>query len=205
MRRPISELASTDLRHRRRRLEVRARAVGTGQAKQLMRYGAEWVTTDNSKVPDDYKAWLANVARIFATPASIASASKEDISTGLMSLHAFMEQSRFVKGGEKNLAATFWAANDQDLRKVKTTLTLLIHGSGDFIKRLHDVIYDPRISLGRFKKFCALELYGTMRPDNSPPINSRMLKALRFPRLQSTQPSDTTAPDAPSPIRPIST
>jgi len=47
-------------------------------------------------------------------------------------------------------------------------------------RRLHDVLYDPQRKLGYFAKFCALELYGTIRPDDFPPVNGRIAKALRY-------------------------
>jgi hypothetical protein len=60
-------------------------------------------------------------------------------------------------------------ANNQDVAKVKRTLTYLVHGSGDFIiQRLHDVLYDPLLKLGYFGRFCALELYRTIKPEECP-------------------------------------
>jgi hypothetical protein len=107
-------------------------------------------------------------------------APKEVITQGLMAVHAFMEQLRFVKGGAANLPAAFWDANGSDVDRVKRSLTHLIHGSGDFIARLHDVLYDPMMKLGYFGQFCALELFGTVKPEECPPMNGRMAKALRY-------------------------
>ena len=56
----------------------------------------------------------------------------------------------------------------------------LIHRTGDFIQRLHDVLYDVEMKLGYFGYFCALELYGTLKPDECPPMKGRMAKALRY-------------------------
>ncbi len=33
---------------------------------------------------------------------------------------------------------------------------------------------------GAFGRFCALELYGTIKPAECPPMNGRMAKALRY-------------------------
>jgi hypothetical protein len=38
----------------------------------------------------------------------------------------------------------------------------------------------PSMKLGRFGRFCALELDGTVKPEECPPINGRMAKALRY-------------------------
>ena len=45
-------------------------------------------------------------------------ASTEDLMMGLLSLRAFAEQQRFVKGGRPAIRAAFWAAN-RDFDRVK--------------------------------------------------------------------------------------
>ena len=97
-----------------------------------------------------------------------------------MSIHAFHERLRFVKGGEANLPVAFWRENNEDVVKVKRTLKYLVHGGGDFIQRLHDMLYDPARKLKSFGIFCGLELYGTIKPEDCPPINGRIAKALRY-------------------------
>jgi hypothetical protein len=147
---------------------------------EILRLGREWVTTANNRVPEDYIAWLGIVQRVFGRADAIVSASKDELMQGLLSLHAFIEQLRFVKGGVVNLPAAFWSANNQDVTKVKETLVYLLYGPNDFIQRLHDVLYDPRMKLKYFGQFCALELYGTIKPEECPPMNGRMAKALRY-------------------------
>lgn len=142
--------------------------------------GKEWATADDSKVPEDYATWLVTVRQTFGTRESIDSATKEEITEALMSLHAFLEQLRFVKGGAKNLPAEFWNRNNNDLARVKSGLIHLLHGPDDFIKRLHDILYDPSRKLALFGRFCALELFGTVFPETCPPMNGRMAKALRY-------------------------
>jgi hypothetical protein len=155
---------------------IRREAERRAMVRQL---GEEWATTPSSKVPQDYIEWLHSVRRVFGTPEAIQSASADDLMQGLLSLHAFAEQQRYVKGGRAAIPGSFWAAN-RDVGRVKRTLAYLIHGSGDFIQRLHDVLYDADMKLGRFGYFCALELYGTLKPEDCPPINGRMAKALRY-------------------------
>lgn len=97
-----------------------------------------------------------------------------------MSLHAFGEQLRFVKGGEANLPPAFWGQNGDDVGKVKRTLTHLLHGGSEFVEQLHDALYDPARKLSLFGLACALELFGTVKPDEFPPVNGRITKALRY-------------------------
>ena len=146
----------------------------------ISNFGTEWAVAEDHKVPEYYLEWLDTLQQIFGTSEGVETLSKDKLTGGLERIHAFVEQLRFVKGGAANLAPTFWAANNQDLPRVKRTFNYLLHGSGDFIQRLHDVLYSPTWKLGYFGRFCALELYGTLNPEECPPMNGRMAKALRF-------------------------
>jgi len=97
-----------------------------------------------------------------------------------MALHAFWEQLRFVKGGRAELPRVFWRDNGESIERVKAALMHLVHGPGDLVGRLHDVLYDRDLKVAHFGTFCALELLGSLRPDECPPINGRMAKALRI-------------------------
>ena len=146
----------------------------------IIRIGKEWNTTDNNRVSDDFVDRLNAVTTTFGKVNSIAAASKEELTNGLMSIHAFSEQYRFVPGGEGHLPNEFWRRNGQDVARVKATLKHLLHGTGEFLQRLHDILYDSAMKLDRFGQFCALELYGTVRPYECPPMNGRIAKALRY-------------------------
>jgi hypothetical protein len=147
---------------------------------KILSLAKEWGTTDQTKIPEEYLDWLKTVHEIFGSKESLAKASREKITNGLMSLHAFTEQLRFVKGGAENLPVEFWRSNQDNEKKVRDSLSYLVHGSGDFIRRLHDFLYMPSRKLSRFGRFCALELYGTIKPEECPPLNGRMAKALRY-------------------------
>lgn len=147
---------------------------------EILRLGQEWVQADRNKVPADYIDWLNTVRKVFANRETIQEVSKDQLTDGLLSIHAFHEQSRWKGGGKTGLAERFWAANDDDITRVKRTLRNLLFGPGDFIQRFHDLLYDPEFTLKYFGYFCALELFGTVRPDQYPPMNGRMAKALRY-------------------------
>ncbi len=147
---------------------------------EILRLAREWELTDQTKIPEDYLDWLKTVQDIFGTKESLTNANRDKITKGLMALHAFNEQLRFVKGGAENLPAEFWLSNHDDETKVRDSLKYLVHGNGGFIQRLHDLLYLPSRKLGRFGRFCALELYGTIKPGECPPLNGRMAKALRY-------------------------
>ncbi len=147
---------------------------------EILRLGREWVQADKNKVPTDYIDWLRTVQQVFANRETIQDSSKERLTDGLLSIHAFHEQLRWKGGGKTGFAEKFWSANDGDVERVKRTITYLLFGPGDFIQRFHDLLYDPEFTLKYFRYFCALELFGTVRPDQYPPVNGRMTKALRY-------------------------
>lgn len=45
---------------------------------------------------------------------------------------------------------------------------------------LHAILYDADMKFVMFGYFCALELYGTLKLEDCPPINGRMAEALRY-------------------------
>ena len=145
-------------------------------------YGTEWsqVTDSESQNPEEYLEWLEWVHSTFGTKDALQGATKEDFSNSLLALHAFHEQLRFTPGGKANLAPVFWELNGNDVEKVRKSLCYLLYGPGDFVVRLVDFISLPKFELVKFKKFCALELFGTVKPTEYPPVNGRTAKAMRF-------------------------
>jgi len=146
----------------------------------ILRLGQGWKDAKDSLVRASYFDRLEVVEQTFGSSEAITAASKANITHGLISLHAFEEQLRFTKGGLENLPKAFWTENADDVERVRRSLSHLMHESGDFIKRLHDLLYDKRYKLGLFGRFCALELYGTINPSECPPMNGRVAKALRY-------------------------
>ena len=146
----------------------------------IVRYAREWGSASDIMIPANYMVWIQTVKQTFGTRKAIETADQKMIVEGLMSLHAFRAQTRFVGGGSKNVSSQFWRMNNNDLDLVKETLVYLVHGPGEFVQRLHDVLYDKSKKVRFFGKYSALELCGTIRPDECPPINRRMVRALTF-------------------------
>lgn len=146
----------------------------------IMDLGAEWTATNAPRIPDNYLQLIDTLQQSLGSPEAIRACSREELVEALMCVHAFLEQLRFTKGGADALPAKFWQNNDNNLQRVQSTLVHLIHGSDDFADRICAVIYDPKYRIRVFGRFCALELVGTLRPHEAPPINGRMAKALRF-------------------------
>lgn len=152
----------------------------TARRGEVLRLGREWTQTNRSMIANEYFDWLHRVHAIFGAADSIDVASEEELTDAILSIHAFHDRSRFTKGGVANLPTDFWKENGNDVVKVKRAFKYLIYGGGEFIERLHDVRYDPVSKLKSFGLASALELYGTVKPADYPPVNGRIAKALRY-------------------------
>ena len=117
--------------------------------------------------------------KVFATGETLKAATREELSEALMGVHAFEEQIRFIRGGYSAIIEYFWNQNDEDLERVRRSLSHLVFGKGEFIRRLYDVLNFPEYKIRYFGESCALELSGTIRPDVCPPMNGRSAKGLR--------------------------
>lgn len=151
-----------------------------GRRTAIIQLGKEWCVTSHAHVPADYDDRLKTVEKVFTKNANLLRAQRDDLTGGLMSIHAFTAQYRFVTGGMKALPVEFWRQNNNDQKRVVASLDHLLFGSEDFVERLHDIVYSPRWKLKMFGLFCATELAGTVRPDECPPVNGRSAKAMRF-------------------------
>jgi hypothetical protein len=144
----------------------------------IVAMGQKWTAPDSDRVSEAYIAGVKHVQDTFSSVTAIDEATKEELTEGLVSLHAFGEQYRFVKK-EVTLPIAFWNDND-DVHKVKKTLKYLLYGGGDFVVRLYDVLYGRSLKLRLFGLSCSLELFGTIKPEEFPPINQRIVKGLKY-------------------------
>ncbi|MEJ0023395.1 MAG: hypothetical protein WDN76_08140 [Alphaproteobacteria bacterium] len=146
----------------------------------ILELGLEWRTVSDHRIPADYQERLTTLRSSLADEPTILNATADQLAQALISLHAFSEQLRFVRGGLPALSPAFWNENNNDVSRVSRSLAYFLYGSGDFVQRLHDLLYDGRWKLNLFGLFCALELFGSIHPDDYPPMNGRMAKSLRY-------------------------
>lgn len=146
----------------------------------LEAFAEQWIATAEPQIPGDYFQMLKELRQVLGTPEGIRASGRDELASALICVHAFKQQLRFTRGGADALPEKFWEMNDGNLGRVQNTLDYLVHGTDDFAVRICAVLYDPRYKLGAFGRYCALELVGTLKPEQVPPINGRMAKALKF-------------------------
>lgn len=145
----------------------------------IVSFARDWATTIEPRIEDDYFVNMTFLRKVFATGETLKAASREELSKALMGVHAFEEQIRFIRGGYSAIIEFFWKENDEDVERVRRSLSHLVFGKGEFIRRLYDVLNFPEYKIRYFGESCALELSGTIRPDVCPPMNGRSAKGLR--------------------------
>lgn len=115
---------------------------------------------------------------VFASEKSISEASPDEIFEALCTLHSFHDRLRFYPGGLDTLKQEFLGKNDID--KIKNSLTYLVYGNTEIIKRMADLIFNSKYKLNVFGQSNVQELIGWKNKEELPVINGRTTKILRY-------------------------
>jgi len=139
----------------------------------------EWLSTpwehfEERIVPINYPL----IYNVFKSPYSIEQSNAGEIVDALCVLHSFHDRLRFYKGGLDTLIEEFSTSND--ISQIKKTITYLLYGKGDIIKRMSDCIYNDEFKLNAFGQSNVQELIGWINKENLPVINGRTTKVLRY-------------------------
>ncbi|HBR3944711.1 TPA: phospholipase D family protein [Klebsiella pneumoniae] len=139
----------------------------------------EWLSTpwehfEERIVPINYPL----IYNVFKSPDSIEQSNAGEIVDALCVLHSFHDRLRFYKGGLDTLIEEFSTSND--ISQIKKTITYLLYGKGDIIKRMSDCIYNDEFKLNAFGQSNVQELIGWINKEDLPVINGRTTKVLRY-------------------------
>lgn len=139
----------------------------------------EWLSTpwehfEERIVPINYPL----IYKVFNSPQSIEQSNIDEIVEALCVLHSFHDRLRFYKGGLDTLIEEFSTSNE--IEQIKKTITYLLYGKGDIIKRMSDCIYNEEYKLNAFGQSNVQELIGWINKENLPVINGRTTKVLRY-------------------------
>jgi hypothetical protein len=69
---------------------------------------------------------------------------------------------------------------NNDVKRVKESLSHLLYGKGEIIKRMADLIFNSDYKLNEFGQANVQELVGWINRENLPVINGRTTKVLRY-------------------------
>lgn len=139
----------------------------------------EWLNTNWSHYDDTIcHINYPRIIKTFKDKESIKKATFDEIIEALVVLHSFHDRLRFFNGGLETLLKSFKEEND--FEKVKESLTYLLHGDSDIIRRMVDLIYNNSYKLNQFGQSNVQELIGWVNKEELPVINGRTTKVLRY-------------------------
>jgi len=134
----------------------------------------EWSYLDETIVTQNWP----KINRVFSSKDAIANSSDEELFDALTVLHSFFEGRRFKAGGLPTLKELFF--KDNDAKKIRGSLTHLIFGSGNTVKRMYDLIFNDDYKLRWFGRANTQELVGWLSREELPVVNGRTTKVLRY-------------------------
>lgn len=114
----------------------------------------------------------------FSSEASIIALTDDDLFDALTVAHSFGDRFRFYAGSTPTQKIEFFKNNDG--KHIRETLVYLLFGKEDTVKRLANVIFDPKYKLNEFGQANAQEILGWAGDKDLPVINGRTVKVLRF-------------------------
>ena len=129
---------------------------------------------------DDANRWvqLTQLQAFFASPGELDHSDFDSLTESLLACAAFHDRLRFAKDGLRTLVRNFKQENK--FEDVLKTFKYLAFGQGDYVQRIYDCVYTSEYKLRGWGPNCTFELFGWINHDDVPPVNGRVMKALRF-------------------------
>lgn len=152
----------------------------TAERKEVLRqalwrwHAKRWEHLETTIVQTNYP----RLVRVFGSAKSIESASDDALFQALLTLHSFHDSLRFHRGGIEGLRRDFFASNEPV--HLRGGLVHLLHGEGDLVRRMADLVYASPYKLGTFGRANVQELIGWHNNRELPVVNGRTTKVLRF-------------------------
>lgn len=152
---------------------------GEPQRDKISGLVEEWLRTPWSYFEDTIvKVNYPLIRKAFASQVVIMTLSDDDLFDALAVAHSFGDRFRFYKGSTPTQKVEFFKNNDG--KRIRETLAYLIFGSDEPVKRLANVIFNPKYKLNEFGQSNAQEILGWVGGSELPVINGRTTKILRY-------------------------
>ena len=159
----------------------REQPVGWNESRKrlLLSHIHEWFNTDWQHYDDTIiQANYPLITKVFESNDSINKSDINELVDALVVLHSFHDRLRFYLGGLSTLRTSFMRSNN--ISRVKKSLSYLLFGKGDIVKRMADLIYDGAYKLNEFGQANVQELVGWINIEDLPVVNGRTTKVLRY-------------------------
>jgi HKD family nuclease len=152
---------------------------GKAQQDRIRDLVNEWLVTPWPYFEEDIvNEKYPRIKAAFASEASILALNDDDLFDALSVAHSFGDRFRFYAGSTPTQKLEFFKNNDG--KHIRETLAYLLFGKEDTIKRLANVIFNPKYKLNEFGQANAQEILGWAGDKDLPVINGRTTKVLKF-------------------------
>jgi hypothetical protein len=121
---------------------------------------------------------IEHLNRIFESKQTLQAVDLDALTDALLACAAFHDQLRFAAGGLSKHIATFKEQNN--LKALVKSLGYLVFGGGDYVQRIYDCVYGQEFKVRGFGESSSWELFGWVNREGIPPVNGRVVKALRY-------------------------
>ncbi|KAA0894259.1 phospholipase D-like domain-containing protein [Oryzomonas rubra] len=152
---------------------------GEPQREKIRALVEEWLLTpwthfEETIVSENYPC----IKKAFTSSESIMAQNDDDLFDALTVAHSFGDRFRFYKGSTPTQKIEFFKNNDG--KRIRETLAYLLFGPDESVKRLANVIFNPKYKLNEFGQANAQEILGWVGSNDLPVINGRTTKVLRY-------------------------
>ncbi len=152
---------------------------GKAQQDKIRDLVEEWIVTpwpyfEETIVNENYP----RIRKAFYSKNMILQLNDDDLFDALCVAHSFGDRFRFYAGSTPTQKVEFFKSNDG--MHIRETLAYLLFGPGESVKRLANVIFNSQYKLNEFGQANAQEILGWAGGEDSPVINGRTTKVLKF-------------------------
>jgi hypothetical protein len=152
---------------------------GKAQQDKIRALVDEWMVTDWLHLEETIvKENYPRIRKAFSSKASIIALGDDDLFDALCVAHSFGDRFRFYAGSTPTQKLEFFKKNDGT--HIRETLSYLLFGPDETVKRLANVIFNPKYKLNDFGQANAQEILGWVGDKDLPVINGRTTKVLSF-------------------------
>jgi hypothetical protein len=138
----------------------------------------EFINFTGNKYYDNTEEYFLKLNVNLGSEEIIRNQTMDNLVEALLLINAFHDQLRFYEGGLDLMINEFITKNNHD--KIKKTLSYILFGKGDYIKRIFNSIYNPEYKLQVFGENSIKELFGNINNENIPTCNGRMQRSMQW-------------------------
>lgn len=151
-----------------------------GLIRNIRHHKNEWLQVPHEEL-SIYEHRVERVARLkalFSDEERLLKVEMDEMADVLRGCAAFENALRYEGGEVEHQLEVFKAENS--IKTMRAAFHHLAFGQGDYIERINDCIELPEYQIERWGRSSIMELFGWINREGVPPLNGRIIKAMRY-------------------------